>query len=175
MKKNRILILLLVLAVGAAMLLSGCSKSSEESPAPAAEETETAETGEPEETAEENSETETAVQTLESYLEEHEDIKEQLVNASAGQENLEIWAEENTLIYCYDLGSQLQTDYEEAMAATLAQSLEESLKSTVNAFSNICSVLQDETGIEDIHTLVSYIWGDHILYESEYTADGMVE
>ena len=32
MKKNRILILLLVLAVGAAMLLSGCSKSSEESP-----------------------------------------------------------------------------------------------------------------------------------------------
>ena len=171
MKKNRILILLLVLAVGAAMLLSGCSKSIEESPAPAAEETETAETGEPEETAEENSGTETAAQTLESYLEEHEDIKEQLVNASAGQENLEIWAEENTLIYCYDLGSQLQTDYDEAMAATLAQSLEESLKSTVNAFSNICSVLQDETGIEDIHTLVRYIWGDHIIYEEDFTAD----
>ena len=88
MKKNRILILLLVLAVGAAMLLSGCSKSSEESPAPAAEETETAETGEPEETAEENSGTETAAQTLESYLEEHEDIKEQLVNASAGHVDL---------------------------------------------------------------------------------------
>ena len=168
MKKNRILILLLVLAVGAAMLLSGCSKSSEESPAPAVEETET---GEPEETVDESSETETAAQTLESYLEEHEDIKEQLVNASAGQENLEIWAEENTLIYCYDLGSQLQTDYDEAMAATLAQSLEESLKSTVDAFSNICSVLQDETGIEDIHTLVRYIWGDHIIYEEDFTAD----
>lgn len=176
MKKRMLLILLLILAVSAAMILSGCSKDSEDSPAPAVEETETAETEEAAGTEEPAEQPEaTSEKTLEAYFEKNEDARQALENSNVSMEGMEIKVEGNTLIYSFDLGGQMQMDYNEETAARLTDNLLNSMGGSESVYANLCTTLENETGIEDIRTAIIYTWGDHVLLEQEYDANGLVE
>lgn len=168
MKKNTLLILLLILAVSAAMLLTACSKSSDEpAPEPVKEAEEVAE--EAVETAEEAVE---ETLTLEKFIMNDEKIKaelDELIEKTAG---LSIDIKDNDLIYYFDLA---QMDYSEETARGAVSLLQEGLKNAGSTFAGVCQQMEDETGVEDVHTFVNYTWGDEILVTSEFTIDGIVE
>lgn len=161
MKKNTLLIVLLILAVSAAMLLTGCSKSSDGStPEPAKEAEEAVE-----ETVED-------VLTLEKFVMEDEKIQAELDELIAANPGLSFDIKDNDLMYYFDLS---QMDFSEETARAVVPTLQEGLKNAGSSFAEVCQQMEDEAGVEDVHTFVNYTWKGEVLVTSEFTKDGLVE
>ncbi len=165
MKKRTLLILLLILAVSAAMLLSGCSKAEEPAPAP-----ETAETEEPAEepTEEPTEEPADTAMTLEEYMAANQEVWNASIASAQNTQGLTIEVKDNTIFYYYDL-SQMGGGYTKDTAMQSKDALDAAMENMKSTFGGVCQTLESATGVEGIHTNVCYLWEDEIITSMDFT------
>ena len=164
MKKRTLLILLLILAVSAAMLLSGCSKAEE--PAPVPEETAEEPAEEPtEEPAEEPADT---AMSLEEYMAANPEVWNASVASAQNTQGLTIEVKDNTIFYYYDL-SQMGGGYTKDTAMQSKDALDAAMENMKSTFGGVCQTLEGATGVEGIHTNVCYLWEDEIITSMDFT------
>lgn len=141
MKKRTLLILLLILAVSAAMLLSGCSKAEE--PADMA-------------------------MSLEEYMTANPEVWNASIASAQNTEGLTIEVKDNTIFYYYDL-SQMGDSYTKDLAMQSKDALDAAMENMKSTFGGVCQTLESATGVEGIHTNVSYLWEDEIITSMDFT------
>ena len=146
MKKNKLSVILLALAIAAAMITTGCGRSGGGS-----------ESSEP--------------KTLETYAAEHSDIQKEIDEAVANSNTsgVKVQIEGNDIVYYFDL-SQMEGYTEEiAKSETVLDALEKSLETEAATFGGIAQNMETVTGLSGIKTVVNYNWGDEVLVTKTFT------
>lgn len=162
MKKNVLLVLILIFALSMTLFLTGCGGSSSDSSTPS----------DAEEQIEEEVEEEAEL-TLEKYVANDPDTQAS-IDSTAETNNLEISVSGNEMTYKYDY-SKMDGVTEEAMKdPSTIDALEQAMKESDETFTGLVKDLEDNTGISGVIITVAYTWGDDILYSASYTASGRV-
>ena len=172
MKKKPLLILLLILVLCLTMFMTACGGSSDDSKADPGEAAETSEAAVEEETSE--SEEPAAPGTLEEYFNENEDTLASMrgYDESSG---IEISCKGNDFIYLYDFSKMEDSNLteEDMKNEVVVDSLKESLEDGGYTFGNVAQSLEKLTGISGINVVVTYTWGDEVIFSKSFTSADM--
>ena len=109
--------------------------------------------------------------TLEDYINSNDAAKEQLIQ-SVEDTDVIISVSKNTLIYTYDLSSSNSVTPELAQSEELKESLGETLDSSDEKFTELCTGLEKDTGISGVSVEVIFRYGDEELLTRTYTSEG---
>ncbi len=91
--------------------------------------------------------------TLEEYVAQDDELKEQLDQFAESQEGMTIEIKENQIIYTYTFAQQLDEDIVEASQ----EQIESSMSSFASTFENIASSCEEETKIKGVTVKVNYL------------------
>lgn len=116
--------------------------------------------------------------TLESYMDEHPEIKTQISDTLAGTEaeSIVIEFKGNDLIFTYDLANVAGMTEEVAKSDEMKQKAEDLLESQSENFKGTCnsvlaSVRDDGTEIENVNMIVNYTYGEELIATKTYESD----
>ena len=171
MKKKPLLILLLILVLCLTMFMTACGGSSDDSKADPGEAAETSEAAVEEETSE--SEEPAAPGTLEEYFNENEDTLAGMMGDD--ESGVKIYCKGNDFIYLYDFSKMEDSNLteEDMKNEVVVDSLKESLEDGGYTFGNVAQSLEKLTGISGINVVVTYTWGDEVIFSKSFTSADM--
>ena len=111
--------------------------------------------------------------TLESYVNDNEDVKTQLEEAvSANEQNgIKIEIQGNDIVYTFDLAALGGFSEELAKDASVKEALEAGMEENADDFKKVASEMTSTTGVEGIKVIVNYVYNDEVVATSTYEAD----
>ena len=160
MKKKSIIALLVALCLVFCFTLTACGGNSDE-PSDAREEA-------AEETVEEE------IETLETIINNDSSLKEQVASGS-GQEGLTIEVKDNDINYIFDMTAISDLSEEQLKDPAMIEALDNALDEGKDQFINLCTTLEDQTGLEGIHMIVTYTYKEDVLTTRTFDKNGVVE
>lgn len=123
------------------------------------------------ETVEDEPKPEEYTLTLEDFVRNNETARKQILESTDGT-SVDVAIKDNTLVYTYDLSDNDSMSEEDAKSDELKQVLEENLDTNDDRFIELCSGLEQDTGIKGISVEVIYAYGEEILLSRQYTSAG---
>lgn len=155
MKRKTIAVLLMVIALISAMMMTACGGKSGGS---------------------------AEKQTLESFVSDNPDVKEQIDQKVAEGESggVKVDFSGNDIIYTYDLSNIEDMTEELAKSDTLKETLQSALDEQASTFKGVASQMEDVVnqagaGISGVRVIVNYIYGDEVIvsgtFEPEAASD----
>ena len=160
MKKKSIIALLVALCLVFCFTLTACGGNSDE-PSDAQEEA-------AEETVEEE------IETLETIINNDSSLKEQVASGS-GQEGLTIEVKDNDINYIFDMTAISDLSEEQLKDQVMIEALDDALDEGKDQFINLCTTLEDQTGLEGVHMIVTYTYKEDVLTTRTFDKNGVVE
>lgn len=113
-------------------------------------------------------------QTLEEYAAQNQEINEDIDTATQDSDvNVEIKG--NDIIYSYDLSTVDGYSEEVVKNEAVVEALTSALESSADNFSNICTTVQDATGLTGIRVIVKYNFGEEEIISRSYDSNGIIE
>ena len=147
--------LLMIIALVSAMMFTACGSKTEET---------------------------TETPTLESFMSEHPDVKEQIDEKVAGGETsgVKVDISGNDIIYTYDLSDLEDMTEEFAKSDEVKENLQAALDEQADAFKGVASSMEsiiNQAGIEisGVQVVVNYTYGDEVLVSGTYKPDPAAE
>lgn len=105
--------------------------------------------------------------TLEEYVSQDEDLKDQLDSLANSQEGMAVEIKDNQIIYTYTYPQQI----DESVLDDAKEQLESAMDSMGSSFESIASSCEEQTGIKGVTVKVSYLNNDGSeLVTKEYSA-----
>ena len=160
MKKKSIIALLVALCLVFCFTLTACGGNSDE-PSDAQEEA-------AEETVEEE------IETLETIINNDSSLKEQVASGS-GQEGLTIEVKDNDINYIFDMTAISDLSEEQLKDPAMIEALDNALDEGKDQFINLCTTLEDQTGLEGVHMIVTYTYKEDVLTTRTFDHTGPAE
>lgn len=112
--------------------------------------------------------------TLEEFVNNDEDAMED-IQETADESGLKVEIKENDVIYSYDISDYDGMTEEIAKGDQMVSALESALGDATDTFTELCSDLEEESGIEGVRILVNYTYKDENLVSKTYDKSGIVE
>lgn len=111
--------------------------------------------------------------TLESYLNDNEEVKAQLDDAlsSNEQSGLNIEIKGNDIIYSFDLSSVEGLTDELAQDSAVKEALEAGMEEHADDFKKVATQMASTTELSGIRVIVNYMYKDEVLATGTYEAD----
>ena len=160
MKKKSTIALLVALCLVFCFTLTACGGNSDE-PSDAQEEA-------AEETVEEE------IETLETIINNDSSLKEQVASGS-GQEGLTIEVKDNDINYIFDMTAISDLSEEQLKDPAMIEALDNALDEGKDQCINLCTTLEDQTGLEGVHMIVTYTYKEDVLTTRTFDKNGVVE
>ena len=111
--------------------------------------------------------------TLESYVNDNSDVREQLDKAlgSAEDQGVKVDIQGNDIIYTFALASLDGITEEIAKSDEIKSAFEEAMDGQADAFKSVASQMVEATGIEGIRVIVNYTYEDEVVATGTFEAD----
>lgn len=155
MKKRTMAVLLTAAALISSMMMTACSSRPAEPEKPA---------------------------TLESFMNDNPDVKEQIDRKIAAEESSEVTVEisGNSIVYTYDLADIEDVTEEFAKSDSTKETLAAALNEHADVFRNVASSIKSilsEAGeeMDGICVIVNYVYGDESLISKTFVPDSAAE
>ena len=111
--------------------------------------------------------------TLESYVNDNEEVKTELDEAVAAQdtEGMKVDIQGNDIVYTFDLASFEGLTEEQAKDDSVKTALEAALEENADAFKGVASEIGEKTEIKGIRVIVNYTYGDEVIASATFEPD----
>jgi len=111
--------------------------------------------------------------TLESYVNDNEEVKEQLDEAvsSNEQNGLKIEIQGNDIVYTFDLSAVDGFTDELAKDSAVKEQLEKGMEEHAEDFKKVASEMTSTTELKGIRVIVNYVYKDEVIATGTYEAD----
>lgn len=111
--------------------------------------------------------------TLESYVNDNEEVKAELEEAvSANEQNgLKIEIQGNDIVYTFDLSAVDGFTEDLAKDAGVKEALETGMEEHADDFKKVASEMAATTEIKGIQVIVNYVYNDEVIATSTYQMD----
>lgn len=111
--------------------------------------------------------------SLESYMSDNSDIKEQMDTSvdALKEQNIEVKVQDNDIVCNYDISGIDGVNEETIKNEEVVKMLEESIDKHSDTFKELAANMAENTGIKDVHVIVNYCFNDEVIVSRTFTSE----